>query len=104
MRPLQPAAKRLNNVVFEQNGKRHDLFEYLSVDRVAALLVLKDGKVALEDYELGAGATTRWAPFSIAKSVTSTLIGIALRDGAISSLEDPVTRYVPGCAAACTKT
>jgi len=57
--------------------------------------VLKDGKVALEDYQLGAGSSTRWPSFSMAKSITSTLVGIALHDGLISSLDDPVTRYVP---------
>jgi CubicO group peptidase (beta-lactamase class C family) len=65
------------------------------MNRVAGLLILKDGKVVLEDYELGAGPATRWASFSMAKSVTSTLIGAALQDGFIAGLDDPVTRYVP---------
>ena len=45
--------------------------------------------------ELGAGPQTRWPSFSIAKSFSSTLVGTALHQGLISSLDDPLTRYVP---------
>jgi CubicO group peptidase (beta-lactamase class C family) len=91
-----PAAKTpLKNVRFEVDGKQYDLYDYLALNRVAGLLVLKNGEVALEDYELGAGPQTHWASFSMGKSVSSTLVGAALADGSIASLDDPVTRYVP---------
>jgi CubicO group peptidase (beta-lactamase class C family) len=91
-----PASKTpLPNVRFEVNGKHYDLYDYLALNRVAGLLVLKNGQIALEDYELGAGVQTRWASFSMGKSVSSTLIGAALADGSIASLDDPVTQYVP---------
>jgi CubicO group peptidase (beta-lactamase class C family) len=95
VRTLPVADMRLHNVLFQTGDKRYDLFDYLAMNRVAGLLILKDGKVVLEDYELGAGPATRWASFSMAKSVTSTLIGAALQDGFIAGLDDPVTRYVP---------
>lgn len=95
VRELPAAAAPLRNVTFQAGDKRSDLFDYLALNRVAGLLVLKDGKIALEDYELGAGPNTRWASFSMAKSVTSTLVGAALEEGFIASLDDPVTRYVP---------
>jgi len=85
----------LTNVHFVSNGKKYDLFDYLSLNRVAGLLILKNGKVALEDYELGAGPETRWSSFSMAKSCSSTLVAAALKDGSIHSLDDPVTMYVP---------
>jgi len=79
---------------FESNGHRYDLYDYLAINRVAGVLVLKDGAIALEDYELGAGPETHWASFSMAKSIASTLTGAAVADGFISSLDDPVERYV----------
>ena len=62
------------------------------------LLVLKDGAVALERYRYGNTPRTRWMSMSVAKSVTSTLIGAALSEGKIRSLDDSVTRYVPALA------
>lgn len=95
IRKLVPAARQMNGLRFELAGKSYDLFDYLADNRVAGLLILRNGQIALEDYELGAGPQTRWASFSMAKSVSSTLIGIALKQGLISSLDEPVTRYVP---------
>jgi CubicO group peptidase (beta-lactamase class C family) len=95
VRNLPAASRPLGNVHFEAGGKQYDLFDYLALNRVVGLLVLKDGQVAYEDYELGIGPDSRWPSFSMGKSVTSTLVGAALEDGSITSLEDPVTRYVP---------
>jgi CubicO group peptidase (beta-lactamase class C family) len=95
VRPLPPAATKLKDLQFKSAGHNFDLFDYLAYNRVAALLVLKDGKVVFEDYELGTGPQTRWPSFSIAKSFSSTLVGAALQQGLISNLDDPLTRYVP---------
>jgi CubicO group peptidase (beta-lactamase class C family) len=95
VRPLRPASTKLKEIQFKSGGKDYDLFDYLAYNRVAGLLVLKDGKVVFEDYELGTGPQTRWPSFSMAKSVSSTLVGAALHQGLISSLDDPLTRYVP---------
>jgi len=92
---LAPASTELKNVHFQSRGSDYDLFDYLADNRVAGLLVLKDGKVAFEDYELGATPETRWISFSMAKSVASTLVGVALQQGLIGSLDDPLTRYLP---------
>ena len=93
--PLQKSTHALGQVNFISGAKKYDLFDYLAVNRIAGLLVLKDSKVAFEDYELGAGPQTRWASFSMAKSVSSTLVAIALQQGLIRSLDDPVIRYLP---------
>ena len=89
------AESELRTLTFKSNGQRYDLYDYLADDRVAGLLILKNGKVVLEDYELGLTPEARWASWSMAKSVSSTLIGAALQQGFIRSLEDPVSRYVP---------
>jgi CubicO group peptidase (beta-lactamase class C family) len=61
----------------------------------AGLLVLQDGRVRLERYARGHGPAELWTSFSVAKSLTSTLVGAAVKDGHIKSLDDPVTRYIP---------
>jgi CubicO group peptidase (beta-lactamase class C family) len=91
---LPPAAKRLTQVEFSSGGKRYDLIDYMALNRVTALLVLKDGKIAYEDYEMGNTEKTRWMSMSMVKSITSSLMGAAIQDRHIRSIDDPVTRYV----------
>ena len=71
---------------------------YMAAENVAGVLVIQDGRVRLERYALGLGERDHWVSFSMTKSLTSTLVGAALRSGAIGSLEDPVTRYLPALA------
>ena len=83
--------------VFESLGTRADyLDQFMSDQRVRGILVLQNGRIRLERYVSPHSRTTRWNSFSVAKSVTSTLVGAAMKDGAIRSLDDPVTRYVSG--------
>jgi len=93
--PLPRAAVPLSDVRFSDQGKQYDLESYLELNRLAAILILQDGRVKLERYRFGNTDRTRWMSMSIAKSVTSTLVGAALKDGSIRSLSDSVTRYVP---------
>jgi CubicO group peptidase (beta-lactamase class C family) len=93
--PLPLSDKRLTNVSFVSKGKKYDIYDYLSLNRVTGLLILKDGKIAYEDYELGNTEKTRWVSWSMVKSVSSTLVGAAIKDGYISSLDDPITKYLP---------
>lgn len=63
--------------------------------RSAGVLIVDRGRVVLERYALGHTPDTRWISFSVAKSFSSTLVGAALHDGAIASLDEAVTRSVP---------
>jgi CubicO group peptidase (beta-lactamase class C family) len=92
---LPRSRKLFPEIQFTDHGRSFDLNDYLATNRIAGLLVLKDGEIRLEDYELGIGPDTRWSSFSMAKSMTSTLLGAAIRDGYVKSIDDPVTRYVP---------
>ncbi len=72
-----------------------DVDAYMAGQRSAALLVLHDGKLRLERYGLGFDSAGRWTSFSVAKSMTSTLVGAAIRDGYIKSMDDKVSDYIP---------
>lgn len=88
--PLPPG-KSLNLALGgkESVGRMMDSFD------AVGLLVLQDGKIRLERYRRGFGSNERWTSFSVAKSLTSTLVGAAIKEGYIKSVEDPVTRYIP---------
>jgi len=80
---------------FEAGGSRAQAFEqFITAQRVRGVLVLQDGRIRLERYMAPQSRATRWNSFSIAKSITSTLVGAAMKDGFIRSLDDPVTRYI----------
>ncbi|MFN7536019.1 MAG: serine hydrolase domain-containing protein [Brevundimonas sp.] len=66
--------------------------------RVAGVLVLQDGRVRLERNGLGLTPDDVWASFSMTKSLTATLVGAALVDGALRSTGDLVTDYLPELA------
>lgn len=72
-----------------------DIDAYVARQRNAGVIVVKDGQIRLERYALGFSGDGRWTSFSVAKSFTSTLVGAAIRDGYIKSLEDKVTTYIP---------
>ncbi|MCK7546145.1 beta-lactamase family protein [Marinobacter bryozoorum] len=72
-----------------------DVDAFMENQRAAALVIVQDGKVRLERYGLDFGPEGRWTSFSVAKSFTSTLVGAALKDGYIRSLEDKVSDYIP---------
>lgn len=71
------------------------LEEFMAAGRTAGLLILKDGRIAHESYRLGTDEQSRWHSYSVGKSVVSTLIGAAIHQGHIGSVEDPVTDYLP---------
>lgn len=97
-RSLPFAARSIDALRFSDGDSSYDLPRYLELNKVSGLLVLHDGRIALERYRLGNGPGTRWMSMSIAKSISSTLVGAALQDGLIRSLDDSVTRYVPALA------
>jgi len=72
-----------------------DVAAYMAGQRSAALLIVHDGKLRLERYGLDFDAQGRWTSFSVAKSITSTLVGAAIRDGHIRSMDDKVSTYLP---------
>ncbi len=68
---------------------------YMKAQRTAGLVIIQDGKIREERYGLDFDGNGRWTSFSVAKSLTSTLVGAAIKDGYIKSLDDKVTVYIP---------
>ncbi|HEY8616558.1 serine hydrolase [Phenylobacterium sp.] len=92
--PLPRAAKEIAPS-FTYGGKTFTVDDYMKAYNVSGVLVLKDGKILLERYGMGRKPQDRWTSFSVAKSVTSTLVGAAIQDGKIKGLNDVVTNYIP---------
>jgi len=69
--------------------------DYLSRQRVMGLLIVKDGVVQVERYQYGRTPAHRFTSMSMAKSITSLGVGMALAEGKIASLDDKAVKYVP---------
>ena len=82
-------ADRTLELSYTRDGRNWTIDDFMKAFNVSGLMVLKDGKVLVEHYGLGRQPQDRWTSFSIAKSVTSTLVGAAIQDGKIKSLDDP---------------
>ncbi|MGB3838775.1 MAG: serine hydrolase [Rhodanobacter sp.] len=68
---------------------------YMSKHHLAGVMVLQHGRIRIQRYAPGFGPAQRWTSFSVAKSVTSTLLGIALRRGDIHGMDDTLETYIP---------
>ena len=93
--PLPLDLVNLDDAVIRTEATTLTLDEYFTRQSVAGLLVIKDGKIVYERYGLGNTQDTPWVSFSVAKSVTSMLIGAAVHDGYIDNLDEKVTDYLP---------
>lgn len=69
--------------------------DWIANRAVTSLLVMKDGEIRYEEYFLATSPDDRRISWSVAKSYLSALLGVLMQEGAIASLDDPVTRYAP---------
>ncbi len=83
---------------FTFKGNAVDTEMFLTETDTSALLVLKDGAVVFERYMLTGGRDQQWLSMSVAKSFVSTLVGIAVEEGHINSIEEPISDYLPQLA------
>jgi len=95
---LAPGKPMALPVSFRVPDREIDTRHFLAEVETTGLLVLKDDRLVFEQYWLGNDATTQTISWSVVKSFVSALVGIAIGEGAIKSVEDPVTRYVPELA------
>jgi CubicO group peptidase (beta-lactamase class C family) len=76
-------------------GRTRSTADFLVETDTAALLVLVDGAIRYEGYWLTGGPKVTWLSMSVAKSFVSCLVGIALDEGLIGSVDQPISDYVP---------
>jgi hypothetical protein len=69
--------------------------DFIEASQTSGLLVLKHGRIVYEDYWLGQDPSKQHISFSMAKSFVSALMGIAIEEGFISSIDASVSDYVP---------
>ena len=93
VRELPKAAQEISPT-WTWQGKPQTIATYMKTMNTSGLLVLQDGKIVLERYGLGRTPQERWTSFSVAKSVTAILVGAAIADGKITSLNDKVSTYL----------
>jgi CubicO group peptidase (beta-lactamase class C family) len=75
--------------------RRLSIEQVMLEQHVTGVIALHHGRIVYERYANGRTAQDRWTSMSVTKSITSTLIGAAIRDGLIGSIDDPITRYLP---------
>jgi CubicO group peptidase (beta-lactamase class C family) len=83
------------NFSYSAGGGTHRADEFAERTFTNALLILRHGTIVHEEYRNLTDERTRFISFSMAKSITSMLIGIALADGHIHSLDDKIGQYIP---------
>lgn len=93
-RPL-PRADHAMDFSYQFRGQTYAASDFLERTYTNALLVMKNGRIVTEIYRNGSNERTRFMGWSMTKSITSTLIGAAVADGLIASVDDPITRYLP---------
>lgn len=83
------------DVGYSWKGQRYTAQQFLDRTYTNALLVMKDGRIVSEIYRNGTDEHSRFIGWSMTKSVTSVLVGCALAQGRIDSLDTPISRYLP---------
>ena len=105
--PASPAPYRFREVadmapargILQSTSQVPDFEHMLEDTGTEAFLVVRNDTLIYEAYFNGSRRDSLNTSFSVAKSVTSALVGIALAEGKIHSLDDPITRYLPELAA-----
>ncbi|HDZ07996.1 serine hydrolase domain-containing protein [Pseudohongiella sp.] len=85
----------LQEFSYSVDDQTYDLYDVLAMNRVSGMVIIRDGEILFEKYLLGNDEHTRWMSMSVVKSMTATLIGAAIQDGFIESIDDPIVNYLP---------
>ena len=86
------------DITYRLDGKTLSIDDYLTRQRATGLIVLKDGEILIERYQYDRKSDQRLVSHSMAKTVVSLALGIALGDGKIAALDDTAAKYAPAIA------
>jgi CubicO group peptidase (beta-lactamase class C family) len=90
-----PRADRALDFTYSFKGQGYTPEQFLDRTYTNALLIMKDGRILYEKYRNNTNESTRFMAFSMTKSITSLLIGVALQERRIQSIDDAITKYLP---------
>lgn len=90
-----PKVERPMDFTYAFGGKTYTAQDAMERTYTNALLIMKNGRIVTEIYRNGSNERTRFMGWSMTKSITSTLVGAALADGLIASLDDQIVKYLP---------
>jgi hypothetical protein len=93
--PLSRDETALDGFTYEYEGETRTLADLYTAMETSGLMILHEGEVVHESYGRGADAGTRFTTWSLVKSITSTLVGVAVADGKIDSVDDQLVKYLP---------
>ena len=93
--PLTYDLINIENLTYNYKDKKYSIEDFIQAFKVAGLIVIRDGKILHESYNFGNNEESRWVSFSVTKSVTSMLLGAAIKDGFINSVKEPLVAYLP---------
>jgi len=94
--PYQLPEKLIDlKITYKFNGETQEMSEFLQRSGTTGILVIKNDIIVYEKYFQGNSSTDLVTSWSIAKSIISALIGIALEEGKIENINDPITKYLP---------
>jgi CubicO group peptidase (beta-lactamase class C family) len=92
---LPEAKVDLSQLTYEVNGRTRTVKQYMQSGSTNAIAFMHNGKFIYDDYQNGFNPNTRHHMWSVTKSVTTSLVGIAVAEGLVDSIYDPITKYIP---------
>ncbi len=95
VRSLPKSSQEMPPIEYMIEGETYNFDDYLQRQNVTGLMILKDGESVFEYYAKGNTDRTLWTSRSVAKSIVTLLIGVAIKEGKINSVDDLIVDYIP---------
>ena len=93
--PLERKPIDFSGLRYEWQGRQKSLRDFVHSTETDIVAFLRDGAIVTDLYANGWSSEVRHQPWSVTKSFISAVVGIALGEGRVKSIEDPIERYIP---------